>query len=274
MLFWKNSKYHTLLTWPLVILTLLATGCAKKPWIDPLDEKVSKTLQARLKKSAQEKASCQSGFYAEATVSVESAVTSHTFTGFIQGLRPSHLKIVATNPLGQPILAFLTDSSTFQTLNTLKKEISMGKLRSLALKHGLPPTLLKSSWVNRLSGQLPTGIEPQDMLLDAKAEGFWLRSTIETEAGNYQEYYLVSPKTLLLQRLVIIDGEEKVLARIDYGEWQNMSTCSLPGRLQVSELPKGLEVKIQMEAITPDPDLNRQDFSISIPPGYIQHQYR
>jgi hypothetical protein len=171
MVFQKSSNNLLVLLFSLLLFSFANTSCTKKPWVDPLEEKLGDSIKTTLAEKAHSYQYCPKGFYADATIRIETVLKTQSFSGFLQVLRPNHMKVVGTNPLGQPVLAFITDSKSFQSLNTLKKEMSLGKLSTLALKHDLSPELLENNWANKIYGLLPLSISQETLHNDVNSEG-------------------------------------------------------------------------------------------------------
>ncbi len=258
-----------------LLLLLLANGCARNPWLEPVQEPLEKSIRANLLKRAKLSSSCTTSIDAETTISWQSTFKKGSLSGFLQIFGPSHTKIVAVNPLGQPIMALTTNGKSFQAINTLKREYSYGNLRSLSMRYNIPEQLLTGNWGNWLTGNIPT--RDEDIVLireDSSSRGIWLTTDVENGYAKAREHLLISTDSKHLLSRIISDQKDNITAEIEYGGWQEHGFCRQPTRLHITGISPGMEATIELQDILTENSFTEKDFSIQPPPGYVQHQFR
>ncbi len=272
-----SRKVNTLLTQTipfLLLLLLLNNGCARKPWLEPVEESLDRSIRTTLLIVAEQRASCSMGLNAEATISWSSTFKKKSLTGFLQLLPPSHAKVVAVNPLGQPVLALASNGNSFQTVNTLKREYSQGDLKSFALRYDLPKPLLSGNWVYWLTGHLPSKDEEISVIReDLQGRGFWISNDIENNYTVAREYLLLTSDSYLLLTRIITDSEDNIIARIEYSDWLAYGLCNQPTNIHITKISSGVEATIELKDIIWDDSFTEKDFDIKVPPGYLQRRF-
>ncbi len=259
----------------LLLLLLLANGCARKPWLEPVHESLERSIRAHLLKRAEKSISCSTSLDAEVTISWESTFKKSSLSGFLQVLGPSHAKVVAVNPFGQPIMALATDGKSFQAINTLKREYSYGNLVSLSMRYNIPKQLLTGDWGNWLTGNIPTRDEAIVAIReDSSSRGIWLTTGIGNGYAKVREHLLISSDSYHLLTRIISDGKGNIAAEIEYGGWQEHGFCRQPTQLHITGISPGMEATIELQDILTENSFTENDFSIQSPPGYLQHQFR
>ena len=115
-----NRNDFSLTAVALVVCTLLLSACAPKQWRDPLQEKEENSMRTILMKEQALLSSCTCCIDSEITAVWNSQLYDGGITGYLQLFLPDSFKLVAINPLGQPLFAMSTDQKTFQTINAVK----------------------------------------------------------------------------------------------------------------------------------------------------------
>ncbi len=273
MLFQKvNISLHKIAL--LLFFALIFSGCMQKPWGDPVLESLETSLRKKLSERGVN-SHCPSAINADATITWSSAYSSGSLKGVIQSWDKAYLKIVAVNPLGLPILALVTNGTSFQSVNTMKQEFFHGRIYSLAHRLDIPEPLLSGKWGERLTGGLPTrDDEILKIYEDSQKRGLWMVTEQEYRFSKNKEYLLFSPNSLQLIERVLTDENGKIVATIAYSDWQIVSKCNLPTRLLISGLSAGMEATIEMRDILTGGHFNKNNFKLNPPSGYLQRNYR
>lgn len=268
----KNSRVNGFAPVAFFCLVLLISGgCARKPWMDPVDDDQAKAIRNMIQEIQKADAACSSTLDAEVIVSWKTGMETKAFSGFLQMKQPSSVKFVTTNPLGQTIAALVSDGESFRSVNTVTRQFLSGGLLNLALRNDIPPELLTGNWGSWLSGriEIPESSEVTDIRQDASSRGIWVLLANPKNKLSGKEYVLIDPKNKRPLFRVLMTAEENTIARIEYGDWQEGTGCGQPARFHITGLSMGAEITIQLSDIITDKVFTEKDFSLSPPPGYF-----
>ncbi len=156
----------------------------------------------------------------------------------------------------------------------MKQEFFQGKLYSLAYRLDIPEALLSGKWGERLTGHLPSKAEEILVIYeDLQKRGLWLVTEQEYRFSNNSEYLLFSPNSLRVKERLLTDENDKIVAKITYSDWQNISNCDLPTKLKISGFSAGMEATIEMKDIIVGGTLGKNNFRLKPPSGYLQRNY-
>ncbi len=275
MIFQKVKNVFTHITSLLFLIVLvLSSSCAKKPWLKHVDESLDTSIRNTLTEITEKRKACITDFNAEIIISWSSTFDKKSFSGILQILPPTHAKLVTLNPLGQTILALATDGKSFQTVNTLKREYAQGTFKSFVLRYDLPAPLLSGNLVYWLTGYVPLlDNEPTSILNDSQARGYWIVRTIENNYIEAKEYLLIDSLTHNLLTRIITDLDENVIAKVGYSDWLEHGNCQQPTNVLISKLSTGFKASIQLKDFIWENSYTKEDFHIASPPNYIQRQF-
>jgi outer membrane lipoprotein-sorting protein len=255
----------------LCLVLLLSGGCARDPWTRPVDDNQARLIKDVIQKKMAADAACPSTLDAEITVSIKTVMETKSFSGFLQLKLPSSLKFVTTNPLGQTVLALVSDGKSFRSVNTLDNQFISGSLSTMAIRNDIPQELLTGRWGIWLSDriEIPTGSEITDILQDETARGIWVKFANTKIKASGQEYILIDPASGRPLLRLLMDAKETPVARIEYGDWQQNLKCEQPTTFHITGLSKGAEITIHLSDIITDKILTERDFILRPPPGYF-----
>jgi outer membrane lipoprotein-sorting protein len=253
----------------LCLFLLFSGGCARQPWTKPVNDDQAKAIRTLVEEKRAADAVCSSTLDAEVTVSMKTLMDTRSFSGFLQMKLPSSVKFVTTNPLGQAIFAFVSDGKSFRSVNTLENQFVSGGLEALAIQNDLPPQLLTGHWGIWLSDRVELSGQGviADVRQDAAGRGVWVK--IAGDAGKGAEYILINPEDRRLLARVLLDGDQDIIARIDYSDWQGEKQCAQPTGFLITSAPKGVEIIIHLSGLLTDKNFTERNFSLRPPPGYF-----
>jgi outer membrane biogenesis lipoprotein LolB len=271
---WKTSK--SLLTQllimgrrglPLLLASMLLTGCAGKPWKEPLQGPAVDSVSRQVDALVARDAACGGTLEGDLVLFYQNPIERRALSGYLQFSMPSSYKFVMTNPFGQPILAIAGDQKSFQVINTLQRKYLAGSLRSFALRHDIPDYFLKNSWGpwltgrNQLSSQAIT-----DIRTDRDARGVWLTLKDEDQTG-VSHLLLDRDKEVYLSR-VLENAEGRTVAEITYGKWATLGQCRQPQEIRIAGLDYGTDVLIQLSNVSLSDE--KKTFRLQVPTGFMQ----
>lgn len=253
----------------LLLVVFSLSGCARppSPWTESLDEDQRRLAEQRFIASASSRADCGPAWDADLSVTWSAPVRSVSFSAYCQVLAPSYLKIIASDPLGLPLLAVATNGTTYQQLDVTKKTSIYGSLRSWAVSNDLPLQLVKN-WPDWLQG-MPT-IAPSritEVRLDGQQRGVWLSISREGNEAVTEEYILFDQAEARILERMIVDALGEVRGVISYRQWQRTNGCLRPVHISISGLPYGAAAELIFSDIR-ETELTPEDFKLTIPPSF------
>jgi outer membrane lipoprotein-sorting protein len=254
----------------LCFVLFLSGGCARNPWTKQVDDNQAGMIKDVIQKKIATDAACSSTLDAEITISVKTVMETKSFSGFVQLKLPSSVKFVTTNPLGQTLLALVSDGQSYRTVNTLDNQFTSGSLSTMAIRNDIPQELLTGKWGIWFSDriEIPKDAEITDIRQDETARGIWVKLATKTKEGG-QEYILIDPANGRPLLRLLMDAEENPIARIEYSDWQQSQKCEQPTTFHITGLSKGVEITIHLTDIITDKILTERDFILRPPPGYF-----
>lgn len=262
----NNVSSHIALT--LLCVGVLLTGCARAPWTDRIDGDQKRSVEQAFLDSAGSQSRCGPGWNSELGVTWNGPVKTYSVSADCQMLEPSYLKVVATTPLGFPLMVVSTDGTTYQRLDASQKLSITGSLRSWAVRNDIPPALVENSWFNWLMGR-STAAESQiaEVRLDGKARGAWLSISRAGNDGFIEEYILFDRVNARILERMIVDELDKVRTVIAYHRWQQAGDCRRPVEISISGLPYGASADLLFSNIQ-EAQLVPEHFNLTVPPSF------
>ena len=259
----------------LLCITLLLSGCATKPWLEPADTGQITVLEDALHAIRQQEQTCSACVDGNVRIFIENKVKKRGFEGYLLTMPPGTIKFIASNPFGQPLLALAGDNSTFKYLNTQEKIYWNGDTGRLFEELGFPADLLSPHWSLWLLGQLPENLDIQSARKDKKSSDIWV--TAAEAATELNEHLLISlDRKQLISRLVT--QGQKTMFRVDYHYETDLaapadSSCRVPERVIVSGLDFGTNLSLYYSDTQMLDDCSDRDFLLPRPGGYHYRQF-
>lgn len=268
-----TNRIHTLLIKLFLLIPALFfyTGCAKTPWTNQLATENIQPYISAINTIQQQGDDCPNDWDADVEISWNTALGTKAFAGYLQVSNPSSLKFIVSNPLGQPILVFTSNGEKFQLLDILRKQYTHGSTLSYALRNNIPAEFSSGSWGYWLIGRISKQVtEHPAISLDKEDRGIWLtmESSIENGADT-TNYYLLDLEKMIVQEQRIFDAESKHLASITYGNYKPVGNCFQPHQIDISDLPFGASIQINLNTIQSLGIATEKDFTLPIPQHYF-----
>lgn len=256
---------------------ITVTGCARKPWRQPIaaDDR-SAVLQVidEIRQTESQRSTC---FDTDVNIFFTSHVKNRAISGYMLLMQPASVKFISSNPLGQPLFAFVSDRRHFQYVNTFEQLFVDGEVAAFADLYDIPPVAYSAPWGKWLTGRLPATASVTAIRRDASHHGVWV--TVADERATEQreqtaaglEHLLIDMDNKLLLGRIFTDHDGAIAARISYDNWLDSTSGLLsrqPGRITVTELDYGGELVLEFSNLQPLDFCSVKDFYLRRPPNY------
>lgn len=241
------------LTAPIILLMLTLSSCARPDWGDAFQAQPAIVSGRQLLAAmAAEEGKCALCRDADVKLTLKSPLKDAAASGYLLLRQPSSIKFVCSNPFGQPIFLATSDGARFQQLLMLQKTYRHGQVFSYLADNHLPPALALGNWGSWLSGGLgQVKVEATEIRPDRQHRGLWfawplprLTKAPDIAKNDLWEHVLVDAEKRLLLARVISEGDDKTIARFDYGERQAGKPCRQPGEIVISGLEGGSVIRL------------------------------
>jgi len=192
-------------------------------------------------------------------------------SGYLQAMEPGYLKFVVINPLGQPLLIFVTDGRIFKSLNVYDAKVYAGSVRSETYKRFAPESFDPEFSYYWLTGRLQPGyMQVLQVMRDREQDGFWLQ--IKQAGLSPESMVLFDPHNLVILRHVLRDENGKHLVDIRYADHQLLPAaadqCRLPARITVASQGNAEKLELKLQAFLREVHFSAEDFQIEIPDNF------
>jgi hypothetical protein len=261
----------------LFVVLILFTGCAGHhlPPMESVSEQEGVRVRTVFYEMVELVSSCSDGF--DADVTVRAAYNGFlgnkeiALDGFLLAGKPSFLKYVAVNPLGQPMIILTTDGIGFRYAVVADSKEYVGSVFSETFRRFFPSGL-GGDFYNLLTGR--PDIENVELISigrDRDSPYYWL--TMNSREDNKSTVsYLFDPVVQQLIGCHVRDREGNLILEIDYhyktigvkGEQQ----CRLPSKVAVSSPSLKSSFSISFTSLDQDVVLTDEDFSFSRPENF------
>lgn len=271
MPFKKRSISTPLFFWALsLLLCLFLSSCSQKPWDTPLDADENRSAQHLLQEMQEIEQQCFQSFDADMKMFWKSPTGDRAIEGYLVLKAPSSLRYVVSNPLGQPVFAFSGNGKVFQMLQAMEKTHVRGNVRSIALRNRVPLLVAQGDWFAYLTGRLPArNLTVIESAKDSSSNTLWLQ--IATPKGRYVTgtvHLQIDPVTKELLSYLFLDKDGDTMAVIEYPQRTGNKPCRVASATEISGLPWGSVVKLEIQAISGFDNFSGEDFTLPVPEGY------
>jgi len=240
-------------------------SCARPDWGEPLQGNEMDGGRQLLASMAAAEKKCPFCRDADVNLTLKSPLQDAAASGYLLWRRPSWIKFVSSNPLGQPLVLATSDGTRFQQLLVPRKTYLHGRVFSYLAHNNLPIALALGNWGSWLGGGVGhIKAEEAEVRPDREGRGLWfvwplpfLAEASGVKGQEFQEHVLVDAANRLVIARVISDEREKTLVRFDYSDRQKDDPCLQPARIAISGLEGGGVIDIvfsdqQTPATCPD----------------------
>ena len=152
---WESSHYLAI---SLILFILTCSGCARKPWTTTLDDNQAENIVHFLQQLNHKAELCPESIDGDISLSYQNIFDKKNVRGYFQLLSPSFIKLIISNPFGQPVFMMTSDQHTFQLIDTFERRYVTGNVSAYGMIHNIPPALLRGDWQNWLQGKVSIDI--------------------------------------------------------------------------------------------------------------------
>ena len=255
----------------LLLICLTCFGCARKPWTNPLDEQQAENTIDFLRLLSSRAESCPDGIDGDISLSYHNPFDRKNVNGYFQILSPSFIKLIVSNPFGQPILVITSDQNTFQFISTLQRKYITGSVHSFGLLHDIPPALLDDNWMSWIRGIIR--VDPStitEIREDRENRGIWVSMQGKAKNNLPKIHLLIEPDEGKLLSRIIEDDKGEVFTKITYDSWASVGNCKQPHLIEVTGLEYNGELTITLSDVLIADDLDKDDFRFTAPASYVK----
>lgn len=268
--FHSQPRLGTLILVSLAIMVTV-TGCARKPWRQPIAEDSRGMMLQVVDEMRQADAQRATCIDADVDIFYTNHLKSQAINGYMQLMQPASVKLISSNPLGQPLIAFVSDGNSIQFVNTFDQFFTDGNLKDFAELYEIPQVAYERGWGNWLTGRLPSKGDVTALRQDEAQRGIWV-SIAATEATTpLNEHLLINPEKKLLLGRIYTDDKDNIDARVDYSNWLPGSSgdpSPQPGQITITHLDYGGKLLLRFADLREMEYCSGRDFILHRPPGY------
>lgn len=271
---WKTDSLTGLnpkLALPLLLSSLILSGCAGKPWTDPLEPPQAEAIEQLVDKLYIRDQSCGKSLAADLSVYFHGPLENSAVSGYFQFSAPSFYKFVMTNPLGQPVLLIAGDQKSYQAINSLARKYMAGSVRSFGIRNKIPQDFLKSNWQDWLMGRNHYSSEKTSHIRnDKEGRGTWI--SFNTEDGKYSatSHLLLDSDQKLYRTRILENSDGKTIAEIRYDNWIGQGGCLQPQDINITGLDYGTNIQLKLSDVVLSTDVDPKTYRLPIPSGYLK----
>lgn len=263
-----TSRSHFFLSGYLLFLLIFLSGCATKPWKDPLSEERQDSAAELLDNLAIRDQQCKETLEADLALFYRSPIEKKAIEGYFKFSLPNSYKFVITNPLGQMVWAVAGNNKSYQILNPLHHQYTAGNLDSFGIKNKIPSFFMDGPWSDWITARNRFRSEQVEMIReDKKGRGIWFSMPKTPLTGN-TEHLLLDPQQSLIVMRLVTNSNGSILARMSYSDFILIDQCYQPAQVEISGLDYGTEIKLNFSRIALEEE--RQTFKLPVPPGYFR----
>lgn len=258
---------------PFISTLFLFSGCAIKPWNNPLTDREFNELNPLIDTMRGLQAQCSPCLDGNVKISIETQLGGRKLNGYVLVAQPDKLKFVAHNPFGQPVVAVSGNESSFHYLDTMNRVVLTGKPLLLCRELGIPEVFASDSWGLWLTGTLPKKDQITEIREDKEGRGVWLRFT--EDSSGFQEHILIHPETYrVTSRIITHNGGIDLRLNYHYTEMQDTTTvCGLPQEITISGFDYSTKVNVEFSDVVEVEICSPADFNLPTPAGYATSHF-
>lgn len=193
---------------------------------------------------------------------------SVVLTGYLQAKKPSFLKLVGVNPLGQPLFILVTDGERFRSIHVSEAKAYEGKVRSKTFLKHLPAGIGLDSMFFWLTGGIdPGGSKIRTIRRDTESGAYWIKVSLSQDTGT--DWLLYDPVEDTVRRHVHLDDRKTVLLDVSYEDYlKSDNGCSIPAKITMLAPELKGSIQVVLQDVLTNEFLPDRDFDHEVPPGF------
>lgn len=250
-----------------LLSTLVLTGCAQKPWGDPFTEDTGEALKKKINQLIADQQECISQWDADLEVNYHTAIDDKKFDGYILVEEPSSFKFIASNPLGQPLLAVTTNGNQFQLVDVLSSQYTHGSTMNFAVHNNVPTEFISGQWGNWLAAKIDDQSAEETVIYSDENPGNFWYATLQDD--RVKTAYLFDASTLLVKTSLVLSEKGKTLAAFHYTDYVSNGSCLQPTEITIDQLSFGASITLRLTDIQPAENTESKDFRLTVPSHYF-----
>lgn len=192
--------------------------------------------------------------------------------GFLLAAKPSLLKYVAVNPLGQPMIIMTTDGSDFRYVTVAENREYSGSVLSETFRRFFPSST-GGDFYGLITGR--PNIESMHITSVVRQPGtslYWLTASSAGDESGHRISFFFDLLNGRLNGCRLLDGAGSVIVDIRYlpateGVSQN-GICAVADRVEMQLPSLKSSLSIQFASMRHDTELTVEDFSFTRPDHY------
>jgi hypothetical protein len=260
-----------------LMVMVVSSGCARLPWKQPVDAGRQEAVREVIDEMRRAEASRSACIDADLKIFFTSTVANRAISGYMQLMQPAQIKFVTSNPLGQPLVVFVSDGQRVQFVNTMQTLFTDGNLADFVRVYEIPPVAFASDWSRWLTGRLPRALEITALREDQQGRGIWVSIAAETSTDSssmtaLREHVLIDPaKKLVIGRLYTDRSGSDIEATIGYDNWlaeRDGGELVQPGTITITDLDYSGQLELTFSALQASGQCRPASFELRQPPGY------
>jgi hypothetical protein len=206
----------------------------------------------------------------DAEVMINLSISSWTgdraasFSGYLQTMSPSHLKLIGINPFGQPQLIVVMDDKRLRSVLVPEAKVYAGDVRAKTFKKYFPPGFEPGDVFAWLAGRPPIGDATTKAIREGGDAGvYWF----ELDRADRVQL-LFDSKAEVVLRYVLYGPYDNVLVDWSYTDYQDVGNCRIPGKIIIDSPSQNGSLGLELNDPLECEELSITQFSYDLPPGF------
>ncbi len=254
---------------PILLATLIFSGCAGKPWTTALEGNRFDETSQIVESLALDNQSCGQSLDGDLALFYEDPLGKKALGGYLRFSMPGSYKFVVANPFGQTVLAIAGDQKSYQVVNVLEQKYMAGSIQSFGLRHNIPAEILGGPWGEWLTARnLRPGNTINTIREDKNSRGVWISFRHSKAEPAGMSHLLLEPVSKLPLSHILENSAGRVVAEVTYGDWIHQGKCRQPQEINISGLDYGIDIRLKLSNVKLTSEAKQ--YPLPVPSGYIQ----
>ena len=253
----------------LLLVTLIFSGCAGRPWTLPLEGDRYNETSRLVDSLILDNQSCGQSLDGDLALFYADPLGKKALGGYLQFSMPGSYKFVVANPFGQTVLAIAGDQQSYQAVIVPEHQYLEGSIRSFGLRHDLPTEIINGHWGEWLTARNQrSGDTISTIREDKNRRGLWISFRHSKTEPAGMTHLLLEPVSQLPLSHILENSAGKIVAEVTYGDWMTQGKCRQPREINITGLDYGIDIRLKLSNVQLTNEAKK--YTLPIPPGYIQ----